>query len=161
MKLNTKFLSFHNLIPLIIYGSMIKYIVDLENSKLCPCSNTKNRTMLKKTLIGWIIVSLGFMLLSLFFNKKYSSIFNKLGLLSVIVSLILFIYFSILFFKYENEMYKSNCDCSVDIKKTIFKYYIYSIYVIIFLQIIFALVYVMILINMSNLNRLSVVKVDL
>ena len=58
------------LVPVIIYGGMIKYIVDLENSQLCPCSATKNRTDLKNLLIMWVCLLLGSLLLQVLVKDK-------------------------------------------------------------------------------------------
>ena len=147
------------LIPVIIYGGMIKYIVDLENSQLCPCSSTKNRNELKNLLIGWICLLLLSFLFQLFIKNKgtKSQILNILSILSII----LFIYFSIIFFKYESEMYKAKCECSEDIKRTVFKYYLYSIYVIFILQILFMIFYIGMMIYSSNKMSSSVVRENL
>tara|TARA_Y100000389_G_scaffold85451_2_gene82188 strand:+ start:6070 stop:6546 length:477 start_codon:yes stop_codon:yes gene_type:complete len=145
------------LIPLIIYGGMIKYIVDLEKSQLCPCSATKNRTDLKKLLVTWICLLLGSLLSQVIIKDKKikAQLLNVIGISSVVV----FIYFSIIFFKYEGEMYKSKCECSEDIKRTVFKYYLYSIYVILVLQILFMIFFIVMMVYTSN--QKSVVKVNL
>jgi len=147
------------LIPVIIYGGMIKYIVDLENSQLCPCSSTKNRSDLKNLLIGWICLLLLSYLAQMFIKNKGT----KLQLLNIlsILSVVVFIYFSIIFFKYEGEMYKAKCECSEDIKRTVFKYYLYSIYVILILQILFVVFYIGLMIYSSNQMSSSVVRQNL
>ena len=147
------------LVPLIIYGGMIKYIIDLENSQLCPCSSTKNRTDLKNLLIMWICLLLGSLLLQVLVKDKNmkAQLLNVIGILSVVV----FIYFSIIFFKYESEMYKAKCECSEDIKRTVFKYYLYSIYVILVLQVLFIVFYILMVVYSSNQRGLAVVKENL
>ena len=147
------------LVPVIIYGGMIKYIVDLENSQLCPCSATKNRTDLKNLLIMWVCLLLGSLLLQVVVKDKNmkAQLLNVIGILSVVV----FIYFSIIFFKYESEMYKAKCECSEDIKRTVFKYYLYSIYVILVLQVLFIVFYILMVVYSSNQRGLSVVKENL
>ena len=147
------------LVPLIIYGGMIKYIIDLENSQLCPCSSTKNRTDLKNLLIMWVCLLLGSLLLQVLVKDKNmkAQLLNVIGILSVVV----FIYFSIIFFKYESEMYKAKCECSEDIKRTVFKYYLYSIYVILVLQVLFIVFYILMVVYSSNQRGLAVVKENL
>jgi amino acid permease len=147
------------LVPLIIYGGMIKYIIDLENSQLCPCSSTKNRTDLKNLLIMWVCLLLGSLLLQVVVKDKNmkAQLLNVIGILSVVV----FIYFSIIFFKYESEMYKAKCECSEDIKRTVFKYYLYSIYVILVLQVLFIVFYILMVVYSSNQRGLAVVKENL
>ena len=145
------------IIPVVIYGGMIKYIVDLEHSQLCPCSETKNRRDLKKLLIMWIGLLLGSLALQVVIKDKKmrEQLINVIGVVSVVV----FIYFSIIFFKYESEMYKAKCECSEDIKRTVFKYYLYSIYVILILQILFMIFFIIMMVYTSN--QKSVVKVNL
>lgn len=145
------------LIPVIIYGGMIKYIVDLEKSQLCPCSSTKNRTDLKNLLITWICLLLGSLLSQILIkNKKMKTqLLNIIGILSLVV----FVYFTIIFFKYESEMYKSKCECAEDIKRTVFKYYLYAIYVILVLQILFMIFFILMMVYTSKQN--TVVKADL
>ena len=145
------------LIPVIIYGGMIKYIVDLEKSQLCPWKNKKNRTDLKNLLITWICLLLGSLLSQILIkNKKMKTqLLNIIGILSLVV----FVYFTIIFFKYESEMYKSKCECAEDIKRTVFKYYLYAIYVILVLQILFMIFFILMMVYTSKQN--TVVKADL
>ena len=89
-------------------------------------------------------------------NMK-AQLLNVIGILSVVV----FIYFSIIFFKYESQMYKAKCECSEDIKRTVFKYYSYSIYVILVLQVLFIVFYILMVVYSSNQRGLEVVKENL
>lgn len=145
------------LIPVIIYGGMIKYIVDLEKSKSCECSATKNRTDLKNLLIAWIVLLLCSLVTQGLIADK--NIKSQLLLIISIISVLVFIYFSIIFFKYESEMYKAKCVCSEDIKKTVFKYYLYSIYVILVIQLLFIIFYLIMVVYSSR--QVTAVKVNL
>ena len=160
MAKKTKFnINLAVVIPVLIYMGMIKYIVDLENSKLCPCSATKNRESLKKLLIISLCLSLGMLLLSVLLKDK-NMLANLSGSLAIL-SIGLFIFITVIFFRYEGEMYKAKCDCSDDIKRTIFRYYLYTVYVLIMIQILFMIFYIVLLVNATKQQAQSVVKVNL
>lgn len=150
-------LNIFMLVPIIIYGGMIKYIMDLEKTQVCPCSATKNRTDLKNLLITWIGLLVGSLVIqTLIKNKNMKA--QLLALISI-VSFVVFIYFSIVFFRYEREMYNAKCECAEDIKRTIFKYYLYAIYVILVIQILFMIFFLILM--MYTAKQKSVVKVNL
>ena len=120
------------LVPIVIYCMMIKYIVDLEKNKQCECSATSNRTKLKKLLGMWMVLIFTCILLQRFTTNNV-----RLELILLTISLFVFFYFTFVFFKYESEMYKAKCECSDDIKKEIFKYYLYIKYAILALTLLF------------------------
>tara|TARA_Y100000591_G_C21751967_1_gene655238 strand:+ start:582 stop:1097 length:516 start_codon:yes stop_codon:yes gene_type:complete len=146
-----------SLIPILMYGSMLKYIFDLEKNKSCECSNTENRETLKKLIIGWIGITIVLNLLPFLFGNNGDS----LRLLLSLVSFGLFVYLSITFYKYEKELYISKCDCSKDIKRTVFRYYLYIGWGLFALNLLFVLFYMMLVVQVNNQNQPRVVKANL
>ena len=100
------------LVPIIIYGGMIKYIMDLEKTQVCPCSATKNRTDLKNLLITWIGLLVGSLVIqTLIKNKNMKA--QLLALISI-VSFVVFIYFSVVFLDTREKCIMLN----VNVQKT-------------------------------------------
>ena len=144
------------IIPVLIYGSMYKYLTDLENNRSCDCSDTENRDLLKKLVVGWISVTVVFNLLP--FLLKGDNL-NSIANLLVLASIGLFISLSVIFVKYEKQLLEKKCKCSEDIKRTVFRYYLYMGWAIYILTILFTLFYIFLLIN-SNSGK-NVVKTNL
>ena len=144
------------LIPLTLYGMMFKYLDDLEKNKACECSNTKNRKLLKQLIVAWAGVTIVFNLLP--FVMKGNNL-NYLGLLLALTSIGIFIGLSVIFVKYERQLYAKDCKCSEDIKKTIFRYYLYIGWALYIIIILFNLLYIFIIIKSGNNN--NVIKTNL
>ena len=109
-----------NIIRLFIFGIvislMIKYLLDLEKNEDCKCAVTETSKMLKKLLVVLLVLVVFNMMLS--YNKT-------ILLVTLSLQLILFVYVTYLYFVYERELKKANCECSDDIKRTLFKIYLY------------------------------------
>ena len=120
-----------NMIRMLIFGIvvslMIKYLLDLEKNEDCKCAVTETSKMLKNLLIALLVLVVLNMMLS--FNKTI--LFVTLSL-----QIILFVYVTYLYFVYERELKKANCDCSDDIKKTLFKIYLYFRIIIVVLSLL-------------------------
>jgi hypothetical protein len=120
-----------NMIRMLIFGIvvslMIKYLLDLEKNEDCKCAVTETSEMLKNLLIALLVLVVLNMMLS--FNKTI--LFVTLSL-----QIILFVYVAYLYFVYERELKKANCDCSDDIKKTLFKIYLYFRIIIVVLSLL-------------------------
>tara|TARA_A100000164_G_C21575459_1_gene616008 strand:- start:66 stop:521 length:456 start_codon:yes stop_codon:yes gene_type:complete len=120
-----------NMIRMLIFGIvvslMIKYLLDLEKNEDCKCAVTETSKMLKNLLIVLLVLVVLNMMLS--FNKTI--LFVTLSL-----QIILFVYVAYLYFVYERELKKANCDCSDDIKKTLFKIYLYFRIIIVVLSLL-------------------------
>ena len=112
---------------IIIFGVMLKYLMDLERKETCECSLTNTRKKLKLVLIIWLVL--------VFINMV-----TKLLTLKVL-QVVSFICIIILYLIYENELKKSKCECSNDIRKTIFKYYIYIRLLVLLSVIVFFVLY--------------------
>lgn len=131
-KKNKKIKDFRpNMIRMLIFGIvvslMIKYLLDLEKNEDCKCAVTETSKMLKNLLIALLVLVVLNMMLS--FNKTI--LFVTLSL-----QIILFVYVAYLYFVYERELKKANCDCSDDIKKTLFKIYLYFRIIIVVLSLL-------------------------
>jgi len=135
------------LIPVTIYGIMYKYLDDLEKNKECKCSENENRTLLKKLVISTLSVIVVFNILPYILK---GSLLNNLGFILGLVSIGLFIYLSYTFINYEKFLYSKDCKCSEDIKKTIFRYYLYMGIVLYVLVILFNLFYIFLIIQSQN-----------
>ena len=144
------------LIPIAIYGIMYKYLDDLEKNKECKCSENENRALLKKLVISTLSVMVLFNLLPFLFKGVF---LNNLGPLLALLSIGLFIYLCVIFIKYEKFLYSKDCKCSEDIKKTVFRYYLYMGIVLYALVILFNLFYIFLIIQSSQNN--SVIRTNL
>lgn len=144
------------LIPFAFYGAMYKYLYDLEKNKACECSNTDNRKLLKKLVITWVVLT--FIMNILPFFLKSEKIINKGQIILILLSLSLFIYLSVTFVKYEKEINAKDCKCSEDIKRTLFRYYLYTGWVLWGLIILFNFIYIMLIVNNK---RNAVIKTNL
>ena len=144
------------IIPFAIYGAMYKYLDDLEKNKSCECSNTNNRGLLKQLVVAWISVTLLFNLLPFVLKGKN---LNNISNLILLVSIGLFICLSVVFVRYERQLLEKKCKCSEDIKRTVFRYYLYMGWAVYILTILFTLFYIFLLIKSSGNN--NVVKTNL
>jgi len=112
---------------IVIFGLMLKYLMDLEKKETCECSLTNTRKKLKLVLMIWLVLVLINMVTKLLTLK--------------VLQVVSFICIIILYLIYENELKKSKCECSNDIRKTIFKYYIYIRLVVLLSVIVFFVLY--------------------
>ena len=144
------------LIPIAIYGIMYKYLDDLEKNKECKCSENENRTLLKKLVISTLSVIVVFNILPYILK---GTLLNSLGSILALVSIVVFIYLCYTFIKYEKFLYSKDCKCSEDIKKTVFRYYLYMGIVLYALVILFNLFYIFLIIQSSQNN--SVIRTNL
>jgi len=114
---------FSFMIPIIFMSLMLQHLYDLKETE-CECAINDDRILLAdliKYYLFCILVSLVLSLSEIVFLKFIK---NVLGL----VILVLFIYLSIVFFRYNAKLTEIACDCSQDDKKTAFKYYLYFYY---------------------------------
>ena len=144
------------LVPIAIYGAMYKYLDDLEKNKECKCSENENRTLLKKLVVSTLSVMVLFNLLPFLFKGVF---LNNLGPLLALLSIGLFIYLCVTFIKYEKFLYSKDCKCSEDIKKTVFRYYLYTGIVLYVLIILFNLFLIFLIIKSSQ--NTAVIKTNL
>ncbi len=121
------------LIPIIFMSLMLQYLQDLEK-KNCECSITDDRLLLTELIKYYLLIILISSILSLGNNVLFIFLKNLVGL-SVIF---LFLYLSIIFFRYNKNLREIACDCAQDRKKTAFQYYLYFYY---FSLILFTLLY--------------------
>ena len=138
-------------IAILIYGSMYKYLDDLEKNKDCKCSENNKRGLLKKLVILSLVVSIVINLLPIII--KNGALLQNLGSILGFVSFGLFVYSCYTFFKYEKFLYKNDCKCSEDIKKTVYRYYLYMVIVLYTLAILFNLFFIFIIILASGKNN--------
>ena len=144
------------LIPIAIYGAMYKYLDDLEKNRECKCSENENRTLLKKLVISTLSVMVIFNVLPVLFSGTF---LNNLGPLLALLSIGLFIYLCVTFIKYEKFLYGKDCKCAEDIKRTVFRYYLYTGIVLYVLIILFNLFYIFLIIKSSQ--NMKVIKTNL
>jgi|TARA_B110000211_G_scaffold234427_1_gene304024 magnesium-transporting ATPase (P-type) len=138
------------IIPLAIYGGMYKYLDDLEKNKECKCSENEKRKLLKNLVITTLSVMVVFNILPYILT---GFLLNNLVVILGLLSIVLFIYLCYTFIKYETFLYKNDCKCSEDIKKTIFRYYLYTGMVLYALIILFNFLYIFFIIkSQSNKN---------
>tara|TARA_B100000401_G_C52754436_1_gene694937 strand:+ start:505 stop:930 length:426 start_codon:yes stop_codon:yes gene_type:complete len=112
---------------IVIFGLMLKYLMDLEKKESCECSLTNTRKKLKLVLMIWLVL-------------VFVNMVTKLLTLKVI-QVVSFICIIILYMIYENELKKSKCECSDDVRKTLFKYYIYIRLFVLLSVIVFFVLY--------------------
>ena len=112
---------------------MLQYLYDLEKNE-CECAINDDRLLLADLIKYYLFCILLSLVLSLSDIVFLRFIKNVLGL----VILVLFIYLSIVFFRYNGKLKEVACECSQDDKKTAFKYYLYFYY---FSLILFVLAY--------------------
>ena len=157
-KKNIKSASINNVSSLIVkiailslYAFVAKYIIDLEKKQSCPCSNIKERTLLKNLILSYIFINVLFVILAI------TNLYSFLPLLQLI-SIILLIGIIVTFFKYDNKMNKANCECSENNGRTFFRFYAYFM---LGLWILMLLFFVILLFTAKPLQTGKVVKVDL
>ena len=138
------------MIPIIFMSLMLQYLYDLEKND-CRCSIDDYRKLLSDLIryyLFCILISLVLSLSDIVFIKFLK---NVLGL----VILLLFIYLSIVFFRYNSKLNEIACKCSQDDKKTAFKYYLYFYY---FSLILFVLAYMYISARIESQNKSNMVS---
>ena len=132
MKLNyVKLISF--LIPIIFMSLMLQYLAELEK-KECECAITEDRVLLSDLIKYYLLAILISTVLSMGTNVIVIFLKNILGLVIVF----LFLYLSVVFFRYNKDLKEVACECSQNDAKTAFKYYLYFYY---FSLILFTLSY--------------------
>jgi len=95
---------FINILFIVLWSFVIKYITELENN--CNCSNNWKRDFIKYSLIIFIIIL--FIQILLRFIKKKIKINSNIILLIFIFNFI----FTIIVAVYINELKKNECKCS-------------------------------------------------
>lgn len=146
------------LLPFIVYGLMLKYITDIEKKEGCECAVNNDLKLIKKLLTAWFINN-GVLLVLSFYNDEVSTIAKLLLLLAQVG---IFIYVSIVFFRYNNKLNNSNCKCSKDIRKSMFKYYLYFTYAVILVQLLLrSMLYNVCMNRLNSLGSARVVKINL
>tara|TARA_Y100000389_G_scaffold173597_1_gene182886 strand:- start:1495 stop:2004 length:510 start_codon:yes stop_codon:yes gene_type:complete len=146
------------LLPFIIYGLMLKYINDIEKKEGCGCAVNNDLKLIKKLLIAWFINN-GVLLILSFYNDEVSTIAKLLLLLAQVG---IFIYVSIVFFRYNNKLNNSGCKCSKGILKSMFKYYLYFTYAVILVQLLLrSMLYNVCMNRLNSLGSARVVKINL
>lgn len=135
------------LIPIIFMSLMLQYLYDLEKSE-CACAINDDRVLLADLIRYYLFCILASLVLSLSNMVFLKFLKNVLGL----VILVLFIYLSIVFFRYNNKLTEVACKCSQDDKKTAFKYYLYFYYFSLVLSIL-AYMYIAALYESNSVNK--------
>jgi len=120
------------LVPIIFFSLILKYIYNLEKKK-CECAINDDRVLLADLIKYYLFALLISFILSLMNNVYYLFIYNLLGLLI----LLLYVYISVVFFRYNKTLKEVSCECSQDDIKTAFKYYLYYYYFSLTIFIIF------------------------
>jgi uncharacterized protein YacL len=141
------------MIPIIFMSLMLQYLKNIEKED-CECAVNDDRTLLVDLIKYYLFCILLSLVLSLSNIVFLRFIKNVLGL----VILVLFIYLSIVFFRYNNKLTEVACKCSQDEKKTAFKYYLYFYY---FSLVLFILAYMYIAARFELQNTNKVVKTKL
>jgi len=122
MKINyVKLISF--LIPIIFMALMLQYLYTLEKNE-CDCAITNDRVLLSDLIKYYLIALLVSSILSMGNNVMFIFLKNVIGLVIVF----LFLYLSIVFFRYNKDLKEVACECSQTDTKTAFKYYLYFYY---------------------------------
>tara|TARA_Y100001970_G_scaffold292480_1_gene433929 strand:- start:451 stop:912 length:462 start_codon:yes stop_codon:yes gene_type:complete len=121
------------MIPIIFMSLMLQYLYDLEKTE-CECAINDDRILLADLIKYYLFCILMSLILSLSNIVFFRFIKNVLGLVIVV----LFIYLSVVFFRYNAKLTEIACECSQDDKKTAFKYYLYFYY---FSLVLFILAY--------------------
>ena len=126
---------------------MLQYLYDLEQAD-CECAINDDRVLLADLIKYYLFCIMASLILSLSNIVFLKFIKNVLGL----VILVLFIYLSIVFFRYNKKLTEVACKCSQDDKKTAFKYYLYFYYFSLVLSIL-AYLYIAAYYESNNANR--------
>ena len=111
------------LIQIFLFSLLLQYLFDLQE-KDCACSLTKDRQLLDNTVKTYLLLLIVIILLSLSSNVTLMIIKNFL----VFINLLLFLYISVIFFRYNSNLTEILCKCSVDDRRSAFKYYLYFFY---------------------------------
>lgn len=143
------------LLPFGIYALMLSYLYDLKK-KDCDCAINDDMKLLKNLLLAWFINN-GILLITSFYNDPMANLLETLLILGQVG---IYIYMSIVFFRFNKKL--NGCECSKDLKKTAFKYYLYFTYVVIGVTILLrSILYTILVENMKKAQSHQFVKINL
>jgi hypothetical protein len=137
-------------IPIIFMSLMLQYLTDLNHDD-CSCAINKDKKLLEELIKYYLLSLLGTLVLS--FSKNVLLIFIK-NILNLVIFL-LFIYISVVFFRYNNELKEIACECSQNTKKTAFQYYLIFLYFSLILHILITIYFSSIIETSMNCEKVS------
>tara|TARA_B110000261_G_C13039101_1_gene339545 strand:+ start:174 stop:683 length:510 start_codon:yes stop_codon:yes gene_type:complete len=147
-----------SLLPFIIYGLMLSYLYELKK-KSCDCAINDDMKLLRNLLLAWFINN-GILLIMSFYNEPMANLLETILILGQVG---IYIYMSIVFFRFNKKLNENdNCECSKDLKKTAFKYYLYLTYAIIGVTILLrSILYTILVENIKKSQSHQFVKINL
>lgn len=128
--------SLFSLVPLLVYGGMLKYLYDLNRDPKCACAINDQQQTLKNLMTYWFAITIALTLLTMFDTKRQ---LMGVGSILALVAVFLFFYIAFVFYRYEQQLQASDCKCADDIKKTVFKYYLLILFIMMGLNFIYAM----------------------
>ena len=141
-----------SLIPIFFFSLLLQYLHDLQE-KDCACSLTKDRELLDNTVKTYLLLIIVVILLSLSTNVTVMMIKNFL----IFINLLLFLYISVIFFRYNSNLTEILCKCSVDDRRSAFKYYLYFFYGMLLIYFLYAS-YLLAMVQNKIDNNVSIKK---
>tara|TARA_B100001093_G_C25928342_1_gene635790 strand:+ start:41 stop:508 length:468 start_codon:yes stop_codon:yes gene_type:complete len=141
-----------SLIPIFFFSLLLQYLHDLQE-KDCACSLTKDRELLDNTVKTYLLLIIVVILLSLSTNVTVMMIKNFL----IFINLLLFLYISVIFFRYNSNLTEILCKCSVDDRRSAFKYYLYFFYGMLLIYFLYAS-YLLAIVQNKIDNNVSIKK---
>jgi len=141
-----------SLIPIFFFSLLLQYLHDLQE-KDCACSLTKDRELLDNTVKTYLLFLIVIILLSLSTNVTVMMIKNFL----IFINLLLFLYISVIFFRYNSNLTEILCKCSVDDRRSAFKYYLYFFYGMLLIYFLYAS-YLLAIVQNKIDNNVSIKK---
>ena len=97
-KKNIKSASLNNVSSLIVkiailslYAFVAKYIIDLEKKQSCPCSNIKERTLLKNLILSYIFINVLFVILAITNLKSFLPLLQLISIILLIGIIVTFL----------------------------------------------------------------------
>tara|TARA_Y100000389_G_scaffold10272_1_gene9586 strand:- start:104 stop:571 length:468 start_codon:yes stop_codon:yes gene_type:complete len=141
-----------SLIPIFFFSLLLQYLHDLQE-KDCACSLTKDRELLDNTVKTYLLLIIVVILLSLSTNVTVMMIKNFL----IFINLLLFLYISVIFFRYNSNLTEILCKCSVDDRRSAFKYYLYFFYAMLLIYFLYAS-YLLAMVQNKIDNNVSIKK---
>lgn len=141
-----------SLIPIFFFSLLLQYLHDLQE-KDCACSLTKDRELLDNTVKTYLLLIIVVILLSLSTNVIVMMIKNFL----IFINLLLFLYISVIFFRYNSNLTEILCKCSVDDRRSAFKYYLYFFYGMLLIYFLYAS-YLLAIVQNKIDNNVSIKK---
>ena len=141
-----------SLIQIFFFSLLLQYLHDLQE-KDCACSLTKDRELLDNTVKTYLLLLIVIILLSLSTNVTVMMIKNFL----VFINLLLFLYISVIFFRYNSNLTEILCKCSVDDRRSTFKYYLYFFYGMLLIYFLYAS-YLLAIVQNKIDNNVSIKK---